>query len=321
MNRRTDTGAGYQPAPFHQLPRDPLPAATAFFGRAEDGVRLRMALWRPAGPARGTVLLFPGRTEYLEKYAPVAGRLTDRGLAVLAIDWRGQGMSDRLLADPRPGHVTDFAAYQGDVVEMVVAAQSLDLPRPWNLLAHSMGGCIGLAALIGGLPVRSAAFSAPMWGLDHPLLPAVVISGMAGTAHRLGRADRAAVGTGGGGTYLLDAAFTGNALTSNHLQWARLVAEAGSWPHLTLGGATYAWVGAAMAEIRRLAMLASPELPALIGVGALEKVVSRRAIHARAGRWPQANLLDLPDARHELMFETPETADRFLDSALALFLG
>ena len=314
-------GAGLAPAPFHQMPGDARAPAQTFFVHAEDGIRLRLGLWRPEGAARGTVLLFPGRTEYLEKYAPIATRLTRAGLAVMAIDWRGQGASDRLLADPRPGHITDFAAYQSDVVEMVVAAQALDLPQPWHLLAHSMGGCIGLAALLNGLPVATASFSSPMWGLERRLMPSPVITGIARAAGRIGRADRSAIGTGGGGTYLLDAPFRGNSLTGDAVEWARLVAEAGSWPQLTLGGATYAWVGAAMAECARLAALPSPELPAVIGLGGLEKVVSPGAIRNRAARWNSARLLNLPGARHEIMFETAPVPETFLTAALAMMRG
>lgn len=309
-------GAGHA-APFHQLPGDPRPPARAFFVTAQDGVRLRLALWAGRA-ASSTVLLFPGRTEYVEKYAPVAARLTAEGHAVLAVDWRGQGMSDRLLSDPRTGHVADFAAYQADMGAMTDAAAALDLPRPWHLLAHSMGGCIGLAALNLGLPVRSAVFSAPMWGIHHPPLPRPVVVGLAGAARRAGQGPRPAIGSGGGGTFVLDAPFRGNALTGDAAQWARLVAEAGAWPHLTLGGASYQWIGAAMAECRRLAALPSPRLPALIGLGALERVVSPAAIRSRAARWPEARLVELPGARHELMFESPPVPDHFLDAALAL---
>lgn len=311
--------AGFQPAPLNRLPGEAHSPGQAFFLRTEDGLRLRLGLWQPEGEATGTVLLFPGRTEYLEKYAPVAARLAVEGLAVLAIDWRGQGMSDRLLPDPRAGHIRDFADYQTDVVEIVLAADALALPRPWHLLAHSMGGCIGLGALLNGLPVRTAAFSAPMWGLHHPRVPDAVITGLTGTAHRLGRAELTAIGTGGGGTYLLDAPFRGNALTGDPLQWARLVAQAGSWPHLTLGGATYAWIAAARAECRRLAALPSPDLPALIGLGGAEAVISRAAVQNRAAVWPGARLLDLPGARHELMFEAAPVAEQFLTAALELF--
>lgn len=310
---------GFQAAPLNQLPGEAHSPGQAFFVRAEDGLRLRMGLWQPNARATGTILLFPGRTEYLEKYDGIAAGLAAEGFAVLALDWRGQGLSDRLLRDPRAGHITDFAEYQTDVVEMVVAADALRLPRPWHLLAHSMGGCIGLAALLNGLPVETAAFSAPMWGLHHPRVPGAVITGLTGTAQRLGRAELTAIGTGGGGTYLLDAPFRGNALTGDPLQWARLVAQAGSWPELTLGGATYAWIAAARAECRRLAALPSPTLPTLIAVGGAEAVVSAAAIHMRAATWPQAQLLDLPGARHELMFEAAPVAEQFITAALELF--
>lgn len=313
--------SGFEPAPLHRLPGEPISPGEAFFVQSEDGLRLRLGLWMPEGEASATVLLFQGRTEYLEKYDGIAAQLAAEGFAVLAIDWRGQGMSDRLLGDPRPGHIADFAAYQTDVVEMVMVAEALDLPHPWHLLAHSMGGCIGLAALLNGLAIETAAFSAPMWGLHHPRVPGAVLTGLTGTAQRFGRADLTAIGTGGDGSYLLDAPFRGNALTGDARQWARLVAQVGSWPELTLGGATYAWIAAARAECRRLAALPSPALPALVGVGGAETVVSVRAIRERVSAWPGARLLDLPGARHELMFEMAPVAERFLAETIRLFRG
>ena len=125
------------------------------------------------------------------------------------------------------------------------------------------------------------------------------------------------VGTGGGGTYLPDTRFRGNALTSDARQWARLVAQAGSWPELTLGGATYGWIAAARAEMARLAAMPSPEIPALIGVGGAEAVVSQTAIRRRASSWPQARLLELPGARHELMFD--HSAPDFMAAVERLF--
>ena len=314
------TGASPLPfpaAPLHRLPQEPDSGGQGLWVTTSDGLRLRLGLWQPEGTPRGTVLLFQGRTEYLEKYSPVAARLAAQGLAVLAPDWRGQGLSDRLLADPRLGHIGNFADYRADVAAVVSTAESLSLPRPWHLLAHSMGGCIGLAALLDGLPVARAAFSAPMWGLHHPLVPGGVITGLTSAARMLGQAERAAIGTGGRGTYLLDTRFRGNALTSDARQWARLVAQAGSWPELTLGGATYGWIAAARAEMARLAAMPSPEIPALIGVGGAEAVVSQTAIRRRASSWPQARLLELPGARHELMFD--HSAPDFMAAVERLF--
>lgn len=309
--------ARLQPAPFRQLAGDTLPPARAFWVRAVDGVRLRLALWAGEGP-RGTVLLFPGRTEYAEKYAPVAARLVSAGLAVLAIDWRGQGASARLLDDPRPGHVGNFAEYQADVDALTQAADGLGLPRPWHLLAHSMGGCIGLRALIrGGVPVATAAFSSPMWGIRvSPLPPRVgnrLATGLATAARRSGRSGRSTRGP----SSVLDIAFSANLLTGNVDEYARFMREAAAWPDLHLGAATWGWVGAALAECRSLAALPSPALPALITVSGREALVMPGAIRSRAADWPAATLLELPQARHEALFELPEIRDPLLQAIIA----
>ncbi|MBW7055815.1 alpha/beta hydrolase [Paracoccus bogoriensis] len=310
-----------QRAPFHQLADDPLEPAQAYWLRAEDGVRLRVACWETAHAAsQGSVLLFPGRTEYVEKYAPIARRLNAAGYHVLAIDWRGQGLSDRLQADPRPGHVGAFSDYQRDVVEMLVAAEDLGLPRPWHLLAHSMGGCIGLAALESGLPVASAVFSAPMWGINLRRIQHGVALGIAYLAGRLGRGGVAAPGSGGTrSTYVLDEAFSANLLTRNADEWARLVREAAAWPDLTIGGASFDWVAKALNECTRLSQIPSPDLPMLVSVGSDERVVSGQAIRDRAARWPGGTLLEVPGARHEVMMETPPLRDLFLQAMLDRF--
>lgn len=307
-----------EPAPFHQFPDDPLPAAEAFTTAAADGVRLRLALWR-ASSARGSVLLFPGRSEYLEKYAPVAARLTGEGLSVLGIDWRGQGASSRLLADPRPGHIGDFADYQRDVAAMVQAAEALALPRPWRLLAHSMGGCIGLRALTRGLPVETAAFSAPMWGIRIASLPprlgTGVAEGLASAAGRAGRGGR----TVPGASSVLDIAFSRNLLTGDVFQYTRFMREAVAWPELQLGPATWGWVGAAVAECRALTALPPPPVPALISVSGRDAIVLSSAIRARAAAWPRARLLELPEARHEGLFEVPPVREALMAAIVERF--
>ncbi|MTE01336.1 alpha/beta fold hydrolase [Paracoccus sp. YIM 132242] len=311
-----------RPAPFRQLPGDPSRPAQAFRVQADDGVTLRLAHWAASADSRGSVLLFPGRTEYVEKYAGIAQALTAAGYDVLAIDWRGQGLSDRLLPDARVGHVGQFADYQRDVARMVEAATNMGLPRPWHLLAHSMGGCIGLAALHGGLPVASAAFSAPMWGINLRQMPHGVAVGMAYLAGRLGRGARPAPGSGGAlGTYVLDESFSANLLTTDADAWCRMVREAAAWPDLTLGGASFDWVGKALNECLRLSRLDSPAVPALVSLGGQEKVVSATAIRDRVARWPGATLLEIPEVRHEIMMCAPGHRAAFLSAALSLFGG
>ena len=51
-------------APFYADVADGPPGGRAVWLHAADGVRLRAGLW-PLQGARGTVLLLPGRTEYV----------------------------------------------------------------------------------------------------------------------------------------------------------------------------------------------------------------------------------------------------------------
>ncbi|MFD1883076.1 alpha/beta fold hydrolase [Paracoccus pacificus] len=293
--------------------------AEIYWAEADDGLRLRLGLWRGTTATAGTVLLFPGRTEYLEKYAPVAADLTAAGLSVLGIDWRGQGASQRLLSDPRPGHITDFADYQRDVRVMVDLATRLDLPKPWHLLAHSMGAAIGLRALMNGLPVATAAFSAPMWGIDTGRVPVGVALGLAQAAQVLGHTVKPVPGSGANGTYVLDSGFAGNLLTGSATAWARMVAEADAWPDLTLGGATFGWVGAALRECRALARAPLPAIPSIVTLGSGEAIVSAAAIRATCARWPSARLITVEGGRHEALFETAPRRAQVITALLTQF--
>ena len=60
------------------------------------------------GPARGSVIVCPGRTEFIEKYFEVVGELQRRSFAVFCIDWRGQGLSGREQSNRLKGHFNSF---------------------------------------------------------------------------------------------------------------------------------------------------------------------------------------------------------------------
>ncbi|MCQ0092492.1 alpha/beta fold hydrolase [Roseovarius sp. M141] len=281
-----------------------------------DGVRLRIGHW-PSDGAKGTVLLFPGRTEFIEKYGISAADFAAQGYGTLVIDWRGQGLADRALNDAMSGHVTHFSEYQADVAAMLEAAEALDLPRPWHLLAHSMGGCIGLRAAIEGMPVASCAFSAPMWGIAmKPALRPVAWS-LSWASRPLGLGRVYAPGTVRG-CYLLQAPFEANALTRDREMHARMVSQLRTYPQLALGGPSLTWLFAALRECRALARMAPPDLPCLTFVGTDEDIVSRAPIDARMAHWPGARLEAVEGGRHELLMDTPETR-RHLTGLLATF--
>ena len=104
------------------------PAGGSVFWVDAGCARVRAAVC--PGGARGAVFLCSGRTEYIEKYGRVIGELTARGFSVVTCDWRGQGLSDRALADPMKGHVGDFAEYQRDVEAVLASPEAAAVGPP-----------------------------------------------------------------------------------------------------------------------------------------------------------------------------------------------
>lgn len=305
-----------EPAPLFQDVADGPPGGRAVWLTASDGTRIRAALWGD-GP-KGTVFLFPGRTEYVEKYGRAAADLQARGYATLAVDWRGQGLAQRAYADRLIGHVTDFSEFQRDVDALLDFAGTASLPGPYFLLCHSMGGCIGLRSLVRGAPFRAAAFSAPMWGISmaawmRPL--AHVLGRLAGP---FGQAHRYAPGTGGT-TYVIAAPFQDNVLTTDPDMWDYMRRQVADHPDLALGGPSLGWLHAALRECAALSVLPAPPVPAVTALGTAEKVVDVAPIHLRMSGWKDGRLDLYAGAEHEVPMETPAHRARFFDAAAALF--
>ena len=97
------------------IPANPVPEnVVSGTIKTPDGAELRFARWAPPVGRKGTVCVFTGRGEQIEKYFETVRDLRDRGFAVAMIDWRGQGHSSRRLRDPRKGYVRDFADFEPD---------------------------------------------------------------------------------------------------------------------------------------------------------------------------------------------------------------
>ena len=118
--------------------------------KTPDGVSLRFARWAPPPGRKGTVCLFQGRAEFIEKYFETVRDLRARGFAVATLDWRGQGMSERALRNSRKGYVRDFSDYGIDLATFVHEVVLPDCPPPHFALAHSMGGAVMLRVAHAG---------------------------------------------------------------------------------------------------------------------------------------------------------------------------
>ncbi|MEC7256290.1 MAG: alpha/beta hydrolase [Pseudomonadota bacterium] len=308
-----------QPAPFYDDVADGPEGGAAYWCTTQDGVRIRVGYW-PCDNATGTVLLFPGRTEFVEKYGAAAADLGRRGFATIAIDWRGQGLADRLLPDRRVGHVLDFPDYQHDVAAAVDLARALGAPEPWHLIGHSMGGAIGLRAALQELPVETCAFTGPMWGIYMSALVRPFGWALPRVANLVGMGNRLPPSTTYE-SYVMAKPFEGNMLTTDTDMYAFMQRQLASYPDLGLGGPSLIWLREGLEECKYLSRQASPDLPCICFLGAQERIIDTAAVADRMRRWPGGELDVVAGAEHEVMMENATIRARVFDRMADLFSG
>ena len=282
-----------------------------------DGKRIRIGYW-PLEDAKGTILIFPGRTEFVEKYGKTAKAFRDAGYASLSIDWRGQGLADRMMDDAAVGHVEDFQDYQKDVAAVMAFVAEQNLPKPYFLLGHSMGGCIGLRALHEGLDVKAAMFSAPMWGVTMSAALRPAAWAMSALSIKLGFDKRLSPGQSTD-FYVLREPFENNTLTNDPEMWAWFGSQLDAQPGLGLGGPSLRWLYLALTEMRQLSKMPSPKVPCLTYLGTREQIVDPQRIRDRMKDWPGGKLRVIEGGQHEMLMDKPEMRDMLIAETVALF--
>ncbi len=298
------------------------PPAGARFGWLErpGGMKLRYGLWAGAPDSSnhtlsrpGTVLVLPGRAEFIEKYFETVGNLRARGFAVAIIDERGQGRSGREVPDPLKGHVSRFQDYVDDLRAFVNEVVCPQLPPPYVLLAHSMGGAISLFYLRQETtPVTCAVLTAPMIRIKTPTYLSGVQEGFVRLARRIfgpqastwpgPRSDPAQV------------RFEDNVVTSDPARFARAVTVLKADPALAVGPPTLGWVLEAVAATKKLrdpAFARSIRLPVLVAQAEKDVLVDNQALADFAHRLPFGRLITIKGAKHEILMETDERRAAF----------
>ena len=287
------------------IPGNPCPAG-AITGTiaTPDGATLRFAHWPACGEAKGTVCVFTGRSEAIEKYLETTGDLLARGFAVAAMDWRGQGHSSRQLDDPVKGHVGRYAEYELDLETFMRDVVLQHCPPPYFGLAHSMGGAVLLrAAHAGRGRFDRMVLVAPLVDLPQGRA-AGVLRRLIKAARRAGFGDAGVPGSNVDRSRAKG--FPGNPLTTDPVRYARNAALIAADPALAVGSPTFAWLDATFDAIREFRepdyalRIADPVL--MVGASR-DTIVSTPAIAAFAARLPQGSHRVIEGARHEILQE------------------
>ena len=96
-------------AKFYRDIADGPATANAYWMETKDRVRVRIGVYATETEAKGTVLLMLGRFGYTERYGRVAKTFAENGYSTVIIDWRSQGLSDRMADDPKAGDIHRFS--------------------------------------------------------------------------------------------------------------------------------------------------------------------------------------------------------------------
>jgi len=248
------------------------------------------------------ILISSGRTEAAIKYKELIFDLYNNGYSIYIHDHRGQGLSGRMTDDPEMGYIDTFQFYMDDMKYFYD-----NLLKPINykkryLLAHSMGGAIGMTYLEQNPDdFDAAAFSSPMLGFKPPVCTIVKVLDGSKPKYALGESE-----------YKDDkTTFKGNTLTGSELRYDRMIDAFAKVPKAKLGGATYQWIHKSCDQFKYLFNnIDKINTPFILFSAQNEQIVDPHAHQKfvedaqKSGKDCKAYIVE--NAQHELLIEKDE---------------
>ncbi|MDM8515648.1 alpha/beta hydrolase [Desulfobacterales bacterium HSG16] len=273
--------------------------------KTRDGISIRYGFMTGVTPKKGSIILLSGRAEFIEKHFETISDLKRRGFDVFIMDWRGQGLSSRLLINPHKGYVKSFDFYLDDLRLFVKNIVMPTAVRPVYILSFSMGGHICLRYLHDHPEgIEKAILVSPMIKMNTSPYPELIGKMIAYIVTALGGEKAYAPGKKGYGAW--DEIFEGNRLTSDKTRFFDVKQEVEKNPDLALGGVTVGWVKAAFDSIDRLLSCGYPEkisTPILLVRSEKDQVVCTHAQKTICSRIENCRLFSIPDSFHEILKE------------------
>ena len=284
------------------------------FMTTSDNQQIRYGIWYShSEKKRGSVILLNGRKEFMEKYAETIRELNHRGFNVYSLDWRGQGLSSRMLANRHKGFIKNYKNYLNDLNLFISKIVKPEAATPLIILSHSMGGHIALRFMHEHPElVDKAVLVSPMIDILTSPLPRWLVRLVAWGAIK---ADLDHAYIIGSGDYTVEK-FKDNRLTSDPKRFMDEHKAIVGNPGLALGSPTYGWLSATFESID---ILTEPDFakkittPILIASAGRDRVVSNKAQKTICSLLPNCRFTEITGARHEILKETDAVRSIFWD--------
>ncbi len=287
------------------------------FKKAEDGRKLRIAIWKAKTKrALGTVFFLNGHREFIEKYSDTFEFFIKKGFNVSTLDWRGWGLSDRPFPSrPKIQHISSAEEYQLDLDTVIGLAKKRKLTTPWYLVAHSLGCLIGLRRLTSEpQSFHKYIFLSPLWGnfpyVARPIQRLVIKFEKA--LRLLGLIMLTQQNPEKYKPYSLTTDFETNTLTSDKKQFNRLQTILKENRQLHSGTPTLGYFIAILKEIEALKLAKIPNRKILVLLAGEEQITDNAAVMQSLHRYTFINKATINKAQHEILIETEEIRKKAL---------
>lgn len=280
------------------------------FVGAKD-IKISTAQWKSSPMADRCLVILPGRSEQLEKYAEVVHTLNEgelKGqLVYFLMDHRGQGSSQRFMPQIDRGYVDDFDHYAQDVKTFFDQVVTQTYCRETYLLAHSMGAGIAVDFLqkYPGV-VDRAVLTSPMLKILTKPYPYAVARGIVLGSMAIGRGKHFAIGEK---PYSPIDNFEANRFTSSKVRydmWMNLFREL---PQTQLGGVTNRWVNEIMKGTKKVRTRYGQLLLPLRVIKATDERYSEPAEMEKLCRQAAQCEATTLVGKHEVLMEKDEVRD------------
>ncbi len=276
----------------------------SFYVPMKDDIRLRLAYWKHLSkeiPCRGTILLQQGHNEFIEKYFETIQELIDRNFNVVCFDWRGQGMSDRMINNINKSYISDFSIHEKDLKFIIQNIINKNFTHPLIGIGHSMGGHILLSSqeLIKN-SFKTVILSAPMLGFKNEslLFSLIYFVNLFGKDENYFPGSKPNMGQ--------ETPFEQNDLTSDFTRYKRTQRLVEKHPNIRLWGVTNSWVKAAkesILKLRKNGWAESIGTKILIINPLMDKVVDSNKTVKIAKRLPNCEIININNVEHEILME------------------
>lgn len=268
----------------------------------------------PLDLSKGSVFISHGFTESCGKYHEVIYYFLKAGYSVCMIEHRGHGRSRRTEERTSAGAPTDIEKFQYYVYDMDYAIETVlkkNLPAPYYLFCHSMGGAIG-ALYMESHPdtFQKAIFSAPMFEINSGGYPKAVVKALIRISCALGKQEQFLAGQN---PFSAEENFADSA-ASCEPRYRYYFEQQLAVPAFQNGGSSIRWAGESLRATERLL---KPEncskitIPVLLFQAGADTVVCSGGQDRFIEQIPDGRLVFVPDTKHEIYLGPDKVLEKY----------